>query len=271
MPALPKIDLFPQRLQQFGRGEKPADFPVLENGHGLIHDVVHVIARDLELFGGQDAFDPARIEVNEVAGTAAEIGQVLDGQAQAARAGRPDHQPGAAGRKMRVGKLAGKLLVIGLVIVPADALLGHAGGAAGFKNVERAAFEFFGHPDFGLQVPQPFILEVREFFQAAEALTSAAGFQPAFLAQSSQNGEPVSGEKCHCTISRTWASSFCWAAAADFESISDIMVQRVGVVFEPVSEKYFAIVAWLGGGVAREKRITQRIEPRPSEPRSCNR
>src|SRR5262249_61534240 len=46
---------------------------------------------------------------------------------------------------------------------------------------------------------------------SAKLFTSLAGFQPAFLAQSSQKGQPVSGEKCHCTISRTRASSFSWA------------------------------------------------------------
>src|SRR5947208_157742 len=51
---------------------------------------------------------------------------------------------------------------------------------------------------------------------------SLAGFQPALAAQSSQKGEPVSGEKCQRMISRTWASkadagfsmldSRCWVA-----------------------------------------------------------
>src|ERR1051325_5805476 len=42
--------------------------------------------------------------------------------------------------------------------------------------------------------------------RSSAVLISWAGFQPAFLAQSSQNGVPVSGEKCQPTISRTWAS-----------------------------------------------------------------
>ena len=57
-------------------------------------------------------------------------------------------------REMRVGNLLAELGVIHLVIVPADALLGHASRAAGFKNVEGLAFELCGHPDLGLHVAQ---------------------------------------------------------------------------------------------------------------------
>src|SRR4051812_48025653 len=41
---------------------------------------------------------------------------------------------------------------------------------------------------------------------SANDFTSLRGSQPAFFAQSSQKGEPVSGLKCHCIMSRTWAS-----------------------------------------------------------------
>ncbi len=77
--------------------------------------------------------------------------------------------------------LGGELLVIDLVIVPADALLGHAGGAAGFKDVEGAALEFFGHPDFRLQVAQPFVLEMREALQAGEAFDFGGGIPAGLL------------------------------------------------------------------------------------------
>ena len=105
---------------------------------------------------------PARIEVDEVARAAAHVGQVLDGEAQTARAGRAHHQPVMVARKMFVGDLLAELGVIDLVILPADALLGHAGGAAGLEDVERLALEFGGNPDLGLQVAQPFVLEVRK-------------------------------------------------------------------------------------------------------------
>src|ERR1700677_1430193 len=83
---------------------------------------------------------------------------------------------------------------------------------------------------------------------SAKLFTSVAGFHPAFFAQSSQNGVPVSGEKCHCTISRTWASSFSCAALMVVESgfISDFYFCR---------GKYLSIVARLGGGVSSEKII----------------
>ena len=143
---------------------------MFQNRHGLVHDVVHVGAGRVELFVGEHLLDPARVQVNEIAGTAAEIGQVLDGQPQAARAGRAGHQPGAAAREMRVGDFGGEFLVIHFVIVPADALFGHAGGAAGFKNVEGAALEFFGHPDFRLQIAQPFVLEMGKRWQSRRSL-----------------------------------------------------------------------------------------------------
>src|SRR3954465_9358447 len=47
--------------------------------------------------------------------------------------------------------------------------------------------------------------------RSANDFTSLRGSHPAFLAHSSQKGVPVSGEKCHCTISRTWASNV-WLA-----------------------------------------------------------
>ena len=60
--------------------------------------------------------------------------------------------------------------VVDLVVVPADALLRHAGRAAGLENVERLALELRRHPDLGLQVAQPFVLEVRELHHVGEAL-----------------------------------------------------------------------------------------------------
>src|SRR5260221_208533 len=61
---------------------------------------------------------------------------------------------------MFVGNLGGKFFVIGLVIVPADALLGHASGAAGFKNIVGPHLEFRGHPDHGLLVAEPLVLKM---------------------------------------------------------------------------------------------------------------
>src|SRR5262249_36834979 len=152
------------------RGEKSADLAVLKNRFRLIDDMRHVLFGDLELLVGDQLLHETRIQINKVAGTAADIRQMLDGQAQAPRASRAHHQPGAAFGKMRVGNLVGEFAVIDLVIVPADALLGHAGGAAGFKNIEWLSLELRGHPDLGLEIAEPFVLEMRKLLNIGEAL-----------------------------------------------------------------------------------------------------
>src|SRR5579885_1086960 len=63
---------------------------------------------------------------------------------------------------MAVGNFPGKLFVIGFVVIPTDALLWHAGGAAGFENIVGTSLVLCGDPDLGLQVAQPFVLEMRE-------------------------------------------------------------------------------------------------------------
>src|SRR6266545_2100880 len=165
-----EIDFLGERFEEFRRGEEAADPAVLQNRHRLVHHVFHVSFGLVGLFVADDLLHPARVEIDEVTGAAAEIGEVLDGQTQAARAGRTDHQPRSAPGKVFVGDFSGEFLVVHLVIVPADALLGHAGGAAGLKNVERSSLGFRWHPDFGLKVAQPFILKVREFHQVGEGL-----------------------------------------------------------------------------------------------------
>ena len=197
MPASQRSDLLGERFEQLRRGEEAAHLAMLQNGHGLIDDVLHVGAGLVELLVGDDLLHEARIEIDEVARAAAHVGEMLDGEAQAARAGRAHHQPVVVAREMLVGDLLAELGVIDLVIVPADALLGHAGRAAGFENVERLALELRRHPDLGLQIAQPFVLEVRELRDdVGEGLDFLRGIRTVFFAQSSQNGQPVSGEKC---------------------------------------------------------------------------
>ena len=87
---------------------------------------------------------------------------MLNGEAETAGTGGAHHQPRAAAREVRVGNLLAELGVIHLVVVPADALLGHAGGAAGLEDVIRLALERGGHPDLGLEVAQGFVGEVAE-------------------------------------------------------------------------------------------------------------
>jgi hypothetical protein len=90
------IDFLGERLEQFGRGEEAADFAVFEDHRGLIDDVLHVGLGFVELLVRDQLLHPARIEIDEIAGAAAHIGQMLDGEAQPARAGRSHHEPGAA-------------------------------------------------------------------------------------------------------------------------------------------------------------------------------
>ena len=135
---------------------------MLEDGDRLIDDVIHVGAGHVELFVRDHLFDKARIEIDEIARAAADMGQVLDGETKPARAGRAHHQPVMVARKMRVRELFGKLGVIDLVILPADPLLGHAGGAAGLEDVEGFALEWRGHPDFRLEVAQRFVRKMRK-------------------------------------------------------------------------------------------------------------
>jgi hypothetical protein len=59
-------------------------------------------AGDVELLVRDDLLHEARVEVDEVAGAAADVGEVLDGEAQAARAGRAHPSASLAGREMLV-------------------------------------------------------------------------------------------------------------------------------------------------------------------------
>src|SRR5690606_716668 len=101
---------------------------------------------------------------------AAEIGEMLDCETQTAWASGSDHQPRTARREMLIADLAAELFVVGLVIVPADALLRHPGGAARFEDAVRLSLVGSRHPDLGLHVAEPFVLEVRELLQVGERL-----------------------------------------------------------------------------------------------------
>jgi hypothetical protein len=63
-------------------------------------------------------------------------------------------------REMLVADLLAEFAVIDFVIVPADALFRHAGGAAGLEDIKRTAPIFRGNPKLGLNVAEPFVLEV---------------------------------------------------------------------------------------------------------------
>src|SRR4029077_7760514 len=128
----------------------------------LVDNVLHVGARLFELFTGEQLLDPAWIEVDEVARAAAHVCQVLDREAQTTGAGRPHHQPIMVSGEMLVADLFAELAVIDLVILPADALFGHSGGSAGFKDIKWTALELRRNPNLRLKVAKPFLLEMRK-------------------------------------------------------------------------------------------------------------
>ena len=53
MPASQRLVFSPSASSSLGVVNKPADFAMLENGGGLLHNVLHVSARRLELLVGQ--------------------------------------------------------------------------------------------------------------------------------------------------------------------------------------------------------------------------
>ena len=110
--------------------------------------MIHVGTRLIILLGGNEALHPARIEVHKIAGTTPHISQMLNRQSKTARAGGPHHHPVMITREMLVTQRLGKGAVIDLVILPANALFRHAGGAARFKDAEGLAVISLWPPDF---------------------------------------------------------------------------------------------------------------------------
>ena len=127
---------------------------MLQDGCGLINHVGHVLLGHVVLLVRQELLHEARIEVDEVAGAAADVGQMFNGQAQTARTGRPHHQPSAPAREVVVVDLVAELGVIDLVVIPPDALLGHTGGTTSLEDIEGLALKLGRNPNFGLQVAQ---------------------------------------------------------------------------------------------------------------------
>ena len=163
---------------------------MFQDGDRLVDHVIHVGARLSNFSCADDFFHPARIQVDEIAGAAAEIGEVLDGQTKPARTGRAYHEPSAPRGKMLIGDLGGEFFVIGFVIVPADALLGHAGGAAGFEDIEGSAFELLPEPKPPAANRAAIRPENAEIcaIRSANELTSVAGSQPAFSPNRAKTG-----------------------------------------------------------------------------------
>src|SRR5437588_326675 len=81
-----------QGVEELGRGEHALDVVVGgEDGDGLIDDVVLIRLQVLHPAFLDDLDDPARVEIDAEADAAAELGEMLDRQAQAARARGAEH------------------------------------------------------------------------------------------------------------------------------------------------------------------------------------
>ena len=141
-----KVDFFAERFKELGRGEHAADFAVFQDHHRLINDVVHVGAGLVKMFVADHLLDPARIQINEVTGTAANVREMFDREPQPARAGGPDHQPVMVSREVGVRQFFRELRVVHLVIVPADALLWASRSCRRFQKYGTAGPGIFSAP-----------------------------------------------------------------------------------------------------------------------------
>ena len=134
----------------------------------LVDDVFHVLLHFLVFLAHDQFFHVARVQVHKITGTSAVVGEVLDGEAEAAGAGGTDHEPFAAAGEVGVVEVVAEFLVVDFVVIPADALLRQTGGAAGFEDVEGPVAETLGHEAFILLVAQPVVLEVGKFIDVGE-------------------------------------------------------------------------------------------------------
>ncbi len=109
----------------------------LEQRQRLIDDVALVELHHLHLAHLDQLDHPARIEIDHEADAAAMLREMFDGQPQAARSARADHQPVGALRKLVVRQRLAVVLVVDAEVVDVDARLRHAGAAAGLERVDR--------------------------------------------------------------------------------------------------------------------------------------
>ena len=96
--------------------------------------------------------------------------QVLDGEAQAAGAGRTDHEPVGPAWEGMVRQCVGKGLVILAEVFDVDARLGNARAPAGLEGEDGLVGVRFGHPAAHGTAAEPLILEEAE---AVEILVAA--------------------------------------------------------------------------------------------------
>ena len=160
---------FGEAFEELGSGEKAADVAVADDGRRLVDHVLLIELGHPHFAHADEAFDPTRVEVDEVTGTAADIGEVFDREPEAARAGGADHQPVGPLREKVGSVVFGKLGVVGLVIIPADPLFGHAGGAAGLKDIVGSASKCPRDEKGRIFLAQNLVIEGRELGKVREA------------------------------------------------------------------------------------------------------
>src|SRR5262249_15725266 len=102
-----------ERLEQLRRREHAADVVARFQNRDRLID--HVILVRLEMLAPpllDELDDPAGIEIDAEADAAAELREMFDGEAQAARPRRTEHQPVRSAREMLVGQRPAEELVV---------------------------------------------------------------------------------------------------------------------------------------------------------------
>ena len=138
---------------------------------------------------------------------------MLNCQPQPARTGRSKHQPvGDREESTRSGRVLAEQLVVDAEVFDCDSALRHCRLFHLFQRQKRASSATLGHPT----PHRASRAAIRPGMAGNRFRSSKYGFpfadpNPSVEAKSSQNGHPVSGLKCHWTISRTCASSCAFA------------------------------------------------------------
>src|SRR5271169_3152840 len=105
------------------------------------------------------------------------LGEMFDGQAQAAWAAGADHDPVRAAREKFVGEGVGELLVVDAEVLIVDARFGDAGASAGFESADRFIGVGLGHEAANRAASEPVILKISKTIQIFIRLYFAAGIE----------------------------------------------------------------------------------------------
>ena len=182
-----------QRLDQLRRAEHALHVvPGAEDRDRLIDAVLLVRFEVLHPALLDELDDPPRIEIDAEANAAAMLGQVLDRQPQPPRAGRAEHQPVRAQRKILLRQRVAEQRVVDAKVFDRDAALRDAGRAARFEHVDRLVGQAPSAPTAaparrGAIRPRTAETSCR----SSKDWTSRSGSNFSFRLKSSQNGQPV--------------------------------------------------------------------------------